>query len=37
VCEEIIQRHNGRLEIENAQGGGAVVTITLERNNRTNV
>ena len=37
VCEEIIQRHNGRFEIENAQGGGVLVTITLDRNNRTNV
>lgn len=29
VCEEIVTRHGGRLEIENAQGGGCVVTIYL--------
>ncbi len=29
VCDEIVQRHNGTFEIENAEGGGAVVTISL--------
>jgi two-component system OmpR family sensor kinase len=29
VCEEIISRHEGRLEIGNAEGGGCVVTIRL--------
>ena len=29
VCEEIITRHNGKLEIGNAEGGGCVVTIRL--------
>ena len=29
VCDEIVQRHGGRLEIANAEGGGAVVTIRL--------
>ena len=29
VCEEIITRHNGVLEIGNAEGGGCVVTIRL--------
>lgn len=29
VCEEIVNRHNGRLEIGNAEGGGCVVTIRL--------
>ena len=29
VCDEIVQRHNGIFEIENAEGGGAVVTISL--------
>ena len=29
VCEEIVTRHGGQLEIGNAQGGGCVVTIHL--------
>lgn len=29
VCEEIVTRHNGRLEIGNAEGGGCIVTIRL--------
>ncbi len=29
VCEEIITRHDGSLTIENAEGGGCLVTITL--------
>ena len=29
VCEEIVTLHGGTLEIANAEGGGAVVTIRL--------
>jgi len=29
VCDEIVARHGGRLLIENAQGGGCLVTVTL--------
>lgn len=29
VCDEIISRHNGELKIENAEGGGCKVSITL--------
>ena len=29
VCDEIVQRHGGRLEIANAEGGGTVVTVYL--------
>ena len=29
VCEEIVTRHNGRLNIGNAEGGGCIVTIRL--------
>ena len=29
VCDEIITRHNGTLEIGNAEGGGCIVTIRL--------
>ncbi len=29
VCDEIITRHNGRLDIGNAEGGGCIVTIRL--------
>jgi len=29
VCDEIISRHNGRLDIGNAEGGGCIVTIHL--------
>ena len=29
VCEEIIRLHEGSFEIDNAEGGGCVVTITL--------
>ncbi len=31
VCDEIVRLHKGELTIENAQGGGALVTITLPR------
>ena len=29
VCDEIITRHNGTLDIRNAEGGGCKVTISL--------
>jgi len=29
VCEEIVTRHNGKLMIYNAEGGGLMVTVTL--------
>ena len=29
VCDEIIQRHQGKLDLGNAEGGGCIVTITL--------
>ena len=29
VCEEIVTRHEGKLDIGNAEGGGCVVTIRL--------
>ena len=29
VCEEIMELHNGTLTLENAQGGGTLVTISL--------
>ena len=29
VCEEIMQLHNGSLTLENAPGGGTLVTIAL--------
>ena len=29
VCEEIITRHEGTLDIGNAEGGGCLVTIRL--------
>ena len=29
VCDEIVARHGGKLDIENAEGGGCLVTITL--------
>lgn len=29
VCDEIVTRHNGRLEIENAPGGGCLATVVL--------
>ena len=32
VCDEIITRHNGELEIGNAEGGGCIVTIRLPIN-----
>jgi len=31
VCQEIIDRHEGELELDNAEGGGCVVTISLPR------
>ena len=33
VCDEIVTRHNGRLTIENAEGGGTLVTILLPQQN----
>lgn len=35
VCDEIIARLNGRLDVENAEGGGCVVTIHLPMSNPT--
>lgn len=32
VCEEIMELHNGKLTLENAQGGGTLVTIALPVN-----
>lgn len=32
VCDEIISRHNGELTIENAKGGGCIVTVALPMN-----
>lgn len=32
VCDEIIMRHNGELKIDNAKGGGCIVTIVLPMN-----
>ena len=29
VCDEIITRHNGTLTVENAEGGGCIVTVSL--------
>ena len=29
VCEEIVTMHGGELTLENAEGGGTLVTITL--------
>ena len=29
VCEEIVARHEGTLDIDNAEGGGCIVTIRL--------
>ena len=29
VCDEIIPRHEGTLDIDNAEGGGGIVTIHL--------
>ena len=33
VCDEIITRHSGALEIENAEGGGCIAKITLPISN----
>ena len=35
VCDEIVTRHGGTLDIGNAEGGGCVVTITLPTNTGT--
>lgn len=35
VCDEIIARHKGRLEVRNADGGGCMVTIWLPVSTRT--
>ena len=29
VCEEIVTRHGGKLQIENAEGGGTLATVRL--------
>ena len=29
VCDEIVQMHNGTLTLENAEGGGTLVTVTI--------
>ena len=29
VCDEIVQMHGGTLTLENAEGGGTLVTVTL--------
>ena len=34
VCEEIVTRHNGHLEIANADGGGCIVTIHLPKSKK---
>ena len=34
VCDEIITRHKGRMEIRNADGGGCIVTIWLPMSTR---
>ncbi|MCR5090447.1 MAG: HAMP domain-containing histidine kinase [Oscillospiraceae bacterium] len=34
VCDEIVARHKGRLEIQNADGGGCLVTVWLPLSNR---
>ena len=31
VCDEIVTRHNGTLDIVNAAGGGVCVTVSLPR------
>ena len=31
VCDEIVSRHNGRLTIQNAEGGGCIVTISIPK------
>ena len=35
VCDEIIQRHGGRLDVANAEGGGAIVTVYLPLKKQT--
>ena len=35
VCDEIVQRHGGRLDIANAEGGGTVVTVYLPLKKQT--
>ena len=32
VCDEIVTRHGGRLDIDNAPGGGCVVSVSLPMN-----
>ena len=34
VCDEIVTRHGGRLDIANAQGGGCLVTVILPMSNK---
>ena len=36
VCDEIVTRHGGRLTIENAEGGGCLVTVALPLRNGDN-
>ena len=36
VCDEIVNRHGGELSIENAEGGGCLVTILLPQQNGEN-
>ena len=36
VCDEIVTRHGGELNIENADGGGCLVTILLPQQNGEN-
>ena len=33
VCEEIVTRHEGRMDVGNAEGGGFLVTIRLPLEN----
>ena len=34
VCDEIVTRHGGTLLVENAEGGGCRVTVTLPMDNK---
>ena len=34
VCDEIVTRHGGTLQVENAEGGGCRVTVTLPMDNK---
>ena len=37
VCEEIVSRHGGKLLIENAKGGGVLVTVRLPQNQKSEI